>query len=117
VLTVRIKRISSAALTTTSTANQALELNNSMLLSAELKKLSGQILWADPRIVVDKSSAGTRGALVASTADFSSTGLTQNDIQGFNDRENARLFQQSALLSMVDRAARLIYEQAVAPDF
>jgi len=117
VLTASIKRVDGGAVTSTSTTNQALQVNNTLLLSAELRRLNGQILWNNPSLVVNRYSAATRSAVQTSTGDFASTGLLASDVIGLNDREVARSQQQSVYGPLVDEAARRVFEESVGPDF
>lgn len=117
VLSVRLKSVVSGATTSTSTTNQALQVNNSLTLAGELRRANGQVLWSVPAMTVSRGSAATRGAVVTSSAEFASSGLAAADVVGLNDREVARSQQAAALSSLVDQAARRIYEESVAPDF
>jgi hypothetical protein len=117
VLTASIKRVDGGAVTSTSTTNQALQVNNALVLSAELRRLNGQILWNNPSLVVNRYSAATRSAVQTSTGDFASTGLLASDVVGLNDREVARSQQQSVYGPLVDEAARRVFEESVGPDF
>ncbi len=117
VLTASIKRVDGGAVTSTSTTNQALQVNNTLVLSAELRRLNGQILWNNPSLVVNRYSAATRSAVQTSTGDFASTGLLASDVVGLNDREVARSQQQSVYGPLVDEAARRVFEESVGPDF
>lgn len=117
VLSVRLKGVLIGASTSTSTTNQALQMNNTMVLAAELRRANGQTLWSDPSMTVTRGSAATRGAVVTSSSEFASSGLAAVDLVGLNDREVARSQQQAALMSLVEQAARRVYEESVAPDF
>jgi hypothetical protein len=117
VLAASIKRVDGGAVTSTSTTNQALQVNNTLVLSAELRRLNGQILWNNPSLVVNRYSAATRSAVQTSTGDFASTGLLASDVVGLNDREVARSQQQSVYGPLVDEAARRVFEESVGPDF
>lgn len=117
VLSVKLKGVVSGATTSTSTTNQALQVNNSMTLSGDLRRANGQVLWSVPAMTVTRGSAATRGAVVTSSAEFASSGLAASDVVGLNDREVARSQQGAALSSLVELAARRIYEEAVAPNF
>lgn len=117
ILTVRLGGVRSGAVTSTSTTNQALQVNNTLVLSAELRRVSGQVLWSNPNLTVTNWSAATRSAVVTSSSEFASSGLVASDLVGLNDREVARSQQQSALSTLVEQVARKLYEEAVAPDF
>jgi len=117
VLTAAIKRVEGGAVTSTSTTNQALQVNNTLVLSAELRRLNGQILWNNRSLVVNRYSAATRSAVQTTTGDFASTGLLASDVVGLNDREVARAQQQSVYGPLVDEAARRVFEESVGPDF
>lgn len=117
VLEVRVRQFQSGALTSSSATNRALQLDNAMVISAVVRRVSGQVLWTNPDMRVFRGSAATRGAVVTSSAEFASSGLAASDVVGLNDREVTRSQQQSALVSLVDTAARKIFEEAVAPSF
>jgi outer membrane lipopolysaccharide assembly protein LptE/RlpB len=103
--------------TVTSTTDAALELSTSLTLAGELRRRSGGVLWRNDAVVVSKSFGADSGVVVTSSADFAGGSLGSQDLGSLDTREVSRSQEQEALVELADRAARTIYQEAVAPEF
>lgn len=117
VLRARILSVDRRTSTTTSTTDAALQQDTVLTLAAELRRSDGPVLWRNPALTVTKPFAATRGVVVTSSAAFSESSLGAQDLEGLGTREVSRGQEQEALQDLAQRAARIIYDQAVAPDF
>jgi len=95
----------------------SLEEDLIMVLSSELKRRNGQILWQLKNYVVRETFAGTSDVVVTSSSSFSQAGIGASTLGSLGNREVARGQQRIALSDMLDEASRVIYEDAVAADF
>ena len=55
--------------------------------------------------------------MVTSSADFVFNSVNASDLSGMSTREVARGQESEALEAMAIKAAQLVYDQAVAPEF
>ena len=117
VLKAKILKVHRGTRSVTSRTDTALELDTSVTLAGELRRAGGQVLWSNPRIVVSKAYGTTSGSVVTSSADFASGSIGASDLTGLSSREVQRGQEQEALEKLADQAARIIYDQAVSPDF
>lgn len=116
VLNVRIVSLMQSV-DTVSATNTANQMDSTMLLSGELRRVTGKVLWRDPQIRVSKNFATNADTVVTSSPDFASGSIATSDLAGLNQSELARGQQRQALITMTADAARMIYDKAVAPDF
>ncbi len=116
VLNVRVISLVQSVDTVSST-NTTNQMDSTMVLSGELRRTTGKVLWRDPQIRVSKNFATNANTVVTSSPDFASGSIATSDLSGLNQRELARGQQQQALLSMTTDAARMIYDKSVVPDF
>lgn len=116
VLRVRIVSLIQSVDTVSST-NTTNQMDSTMILSGELRRVTGKVLWRDNQVRVSKNFATNSSTVVTSSPDFASGPIATSDLSGLNQRELARGQQQQALLTMTSDAARMIYDKAVAPDF
>lgn len=117
ILTAKILKVKRDTNTVSSRADTALQQNTTMTLAAELRRISGPVLWRNPNLAVTKVFGSSSGAVVTTSADFAGGGLSSSDIGNLDARELARGQEQEALSTLADLAARQIYDDAVAPDF
>lgn len=120
ILRSRILRVDRNTATTTSNTDIALQFDATLQISAELKRVTGQTLWRDMNITVSKSYGTDSGSVVTSSAEFSLGGIGSSDfaaLQSNSSREVARGQEAEALAYLTEKAAREIYDSAVAPDF
>jgi outer membrane lipopolysaccharide assembly protein LptE/RlpB len=116
VLRVRIVSLIQSVDTVSST-NTTNQMDSTMVLAGELRRVTGKVLWSDSQIRVSKNFATNSSTVVTSSPDFASGSISTSDLSGLNQRELARGQQRQALLTMTDDAARIMYDKAVAPDF
>ena len=95
----------------------ALEQDLIMLVSSELKRRSGQVLWRNDRLAVRETFAGSRDVVVTTSSSFRQSGIDGSTLGSLGNREVSRGQQRIALSDMMDEASRLIYEDSVAADF
>lgn len=111
---VSVRRETSAV---TSNDETALRYDTVMTLAAELRRVSGPLLWQNNRMVVSKSFGTESSAVVTSSADFAGGGLAGSDLAALDVREISRGQEQEALGQLAEEVAKQVYNQAVAPDF
>jgi hypothetical protein len=117
ILEVRIIQVKQGTRTSTAATDTALTLDTEIVLFAELRRITGQVLWRNPTLNASASFGTARAAVVTSTAGFASNSLGSADLAGLNQRELARGQEQEALNSLCEQAASDIYDSAVMPDF
>lgn len=111
---IKTKKKTRASRSVTDTAQQ---LDTEVTLSAELRRLSGQVLYRNPNFTVSQAYASSRESVVSSSADFAGGNLGSADLSGLDAREVARGQEQEALNTVSDLVAKQIYDESVAPDF
>lgn len=117
ILNTRIKSVSRDTHTSTSKTDTALQLRIKMSLSAELRRVGGDILWRDNNMSVSKISGAESGVVVTSSTDFLGSNLGAGDLGALGSREVERLEGEQALNAIAEDAAVAIYNSAVMPDF
>jgi len=117
VLNARILKVRRATSTVSARDDGALQQDTSMIMAAELRRTDGPVLWRNKRIVVTKVFATSSDTVVTSSVDFAVGNIGASDLQGLDSREVSRGQEQEALANLADQAARIIYDQAVMPDF
>lgn len=117
VLNARILKVRRATSTVSARDDAALQRDTSMTIAAELRRRDGPVLWRNTRLVVTKASAAASNVVVTSSVDFASGSLGGSDIRGLDSRQVSAGQEQEALINLSEQAARLIYDQAVSPDF
>lgn len=117
VLNARILKVRRATSTVSARDDGALQQDTSMVLAAELRRTDGPVLWRNKRIVVTKVFATSSDTVVTSSVDFAGGTIGAGDLRGLDSREVSRGQEQEALNSLAEQAARIVYDQAVMPDF
>ncbi|MBN8547824.1 MAG: hypothetical protein J0M12_00765 [Deltaproteobacteria bacterium] len=117
VLKVRIVKVTRNQRTSTSKTDTQLQLDTVLTMAAELRRVTGQVLWRDNNISVTKAFGTTSGVVVTTSPDFASGTLGASDLNNLDDREISRGQEQDALRSLAQEAAQQVYNSAVAPDF
>lgn len=117
VLDAKILEINRATRAVTSNTDTALQYNTTLTLAAELRRVSGPVLWRNPNVAAMKSFGTTSNAVVTSSVDFASGSLGGSDLASLDDREVGRGQEREALMVLAEDIARIIYYEAVAPDF
>lgn len=120
VLRARILKIKRQAGSVTSSTDTALDVDTTMTVAAELKRVTGPVLWRNQAISVTRSFGSSAGVVVTTSPQFAGGNLSAGDLaqlEAGGTREVARGQEGDAFSSMCDETARLIYQAAVAPDF
>jgi len=114
---IKVKRSTGAVTSRTDTTiQQDLTLN----MAVELRRVTGPVLWRNMNLSVTRSFGTASGAIVTSSADFAAGSLSASDLAALESggtREVARGQESEALNSLAEKAAQIIYDSAVAPDF
>jgi len=120
VLKARILKVARSTGSVTSNTDTALQLDTTVTIAAELRRITGPVLWRDTSLAVTKSYGAERSVVVTSSPDFASNSLNASDLDQLSQggsREVARGQEADAFSDIADETARLVYENAVAPDF
>lgn len=117
ILRSRILRIQRETQTTTSSSDVALQERTVLVLALELRRLTGQILWSNPNLVVSQAFGTSSEVVVTSSPDFAQGNLSAADLSSLNTREISRGQEREALENLAEEAARRVYDEAVAPEF
>lgn len=117
VLRTTILKVGRDTQSTTSQTDTALQLDTSVTIASELKRTSGVLLWRNPQFTVRRAVGTASGGIVTSSADFASGSLGAGDVGALSSRELSRGQEQEAMNLLAEQAARLVYDQAVSPDF
>lgn len=111
---VDVKETTSAVRANT---NTSLQMQTTMFLTAELRRVTGPVLWRDNQIRVTQTFGADSSVVVTSSAAFAGGSISSGDLSGLSSREISRGQEASALNSLSDTAARQMYDKAIAPDF
>jgi len=117
VLYTRIVSIRRETGTVTSQTDTALQLDTILTIGAELRRVSGPVLWREPSMAVSRSFGTTQDAVVATSPGFAEGTIGAGDLGALDTREISRGQEQQALRMLTEEAARRIYNSAVAPEF
>ncbi len=120
VLKTRILKVKRATGTVTSNTDLALQLDTTMTMAAELKRVTGPLLWKNDSIEVRTTYGLSSSVVVTSSSDFASGSLAGSDIaalQSSGTREVARGQERGAFNSLAEQAAKIVYDSSVAADF
>ena len=117
VLTVNIEAVRRKSSTVNEETTAALQFDTELLVSGELRRITGPLLWRSEGMLISKQFAGTQGTVVTTSSDFAQSGLNAEDIAALSSREITRGQQSEALSDLIEIAAARIYDESVAPDF
>lgn len=117
VLRTRILDVKRDTETVTAKTESQLQSSTTMTVAAELRRVTGPILWANPNMVVSKMYGTTSDVVVTSSSDFAEGSIGSQDLAGLSDREVSRGQERQALESLTEEVAKTVYDDAVAPDF
>jgi outer membrane lipopolysaccharide assembly protein LptE/RlpB len=117
VLKVQVVDVKQSTSATRSNSNTSLQMDTTMFVAGELRRVSGPLLWRENRIRVTKTYGADQSAVVTSSPDFASGSISSQDLAGLSSREISRGQEQDALGNLAVEAARQVYDKAVAPDF
>lgn len=117
VLKVRVINVQETTSAVRSGTNTALQMQTTMFLSGELRRVTGPVLWRDNSIMVTQTFGADSSVVVTSSLDFAGGSIGAGDLSGLSSREVSRGQEASALRALSENAARMMYDKAVAPDF
>ena len=117
VLKVRILNVLENTGSTRSGSNTALQMQTTIMLAGELKRVTGPVLWRDGAIQATQTFGADSSVVVTSSLDFAGGPSGAGDLAGLSSREVSRGQEASALSALAANAARQLYDKAVAPDF
>lgn len=117
VLEATIQSINQETRTSTSNTDNALQQATVMIVSAELRRKSGPLLWKNPTILVTKVFGLDSSAVVASSADFATGGIDSSTLSSLDALEVTRGQQKQALEELTEQVATRVYTEAVLPEF
>jgi len=117
VLKVRILNVKDSTGATRSGTNTALQMQTTMTLAGELRRVTGPVLWRDSAIQATQSFGADSSVVVTSSLDFAGGPSGAGDLAGLSGREVSRGQEANALNTLASNVARQLYDKAVAPDF
>lgn len=120
VLKTRIVKVQRTTGAVNGASDSAIQLDAKMQLAAELRRVSGAILWKNPDFEVAATYGSVNQTVVTSSADFAASGLDQQSFAALGQngsREIQRGQERDVLNKLAEQAASQIYDSAVAPDF
>lgn len=117
VLKVRIVDVKETTSAVRSNTNTALQMQTTMSLTAELRRVTGPVLWRDNQIRVTQTFGADSSVVVTSSAAFAAGSISASDLSGLSSREISRGQEAGALNALAEDAARQMYDKAIAPDF
>jgi hypothetical protein len=117
VLKVRILNVHENTGATRSGSNTALQMQTTVTLSGELRRITGPVLWRSNSIQATQSFGADSSVVVTSSLDFAGGPSGAGDLAGLSSREVSRGQEANAMTTLASNAARQLYDKAVAPDF
>lgn len=117
VLKAKIIKVSKKSRTVTSTTDTVQQFDTILTMGAELRRVTGPVLWRNPTFTVSRAIGASGNVVVSSSADFAEGNLGASDLGGLDSREVTRGQEAEALEKLAVEAARKIYDESVAPDF
>ena len=101
------------------TGRTSLELQNLlvMTISSRLAKKDGSILWRNENLQITRPFANVSDAVVASSSEFATSGISSSDLTTLGNRELVRSQQAQAQQYLIQEAAKTIYLSSVAESF
>jgi outer membrane lipopolysaccharide assembly protein LptE/RlpB len=117
VLKVRILNVRENTGSTRSGSNTALQMQTTVTLAGELRRVTGPVLWRSNAIQATQSFGADSSVVVTSSLDFAGGPSGAGDLAGLSSREVSRGQEANAMASLASNAARQLYDKAVAPDF
>jgi outer membrane lipopolysaccharide assembly protein LptE/RlpB len=117
ILKVKVSSLKRATRTTQSNTDVALQLETTIVMAAELQRVTGQVLWRDSAIKVSQGFGTNQTSVVTSSASFAGGSIAGSDLSNLSAREISRGQENEVISKLAEDAALLIYNSAVAPDF
>ena len=117
VLSARILKVVKDTRTSTSSTDYQLQLNSTLTVAGELRRVDGSLLWRNTNMSVTKPYGTTQNVVVTSSAQFSAGNLSSSDLGALDDLQLGRGQEAQALGQAVLDVASRVYDEAIAPDF
>jgi outer membrane lipopolysaccharide assembly protein LptE/RlpB len=117
VLKVNVVDVKETTSAVRSNNNTALQMQVTMLMTGELRRVTGPVLWRDNKILVTQTFGADSSVVVTSSVDFAGGSIGAQDLAGLSSREVSRGQEAGALRALSEQAARQMYDKAIAPDF
>lgn len=117
VLNAIIKNVRRETRTTTSRTDTAVQYDSQLVLAADLRRVSGPVLWRNQEIAASRSFGTDSSVIVTSSADFADSSIDAVDLGNLDSREISRGQEAEVLEELAEQAARIVYQQAVTPEF
>jgi outer membrane lipopolysaccharide assembly protein LptE/RlpB len=120
VLRARILKVKRDTGAVTSQTDTALRVDTTMTVAVELRRVTGPLLWRNSNLSVMRQYAASAAGVVTGSAAFAGGNLGVADLNSLSttgSREVARGQEDEAFAYLTERAAQLVYDSAVAPDF
>lgn len=117
VLKSSVVSLTSALRNVTGGSNVEFQEDLILIVSGELRRTTGQLLWKNPRMAVSEPFASTGNAVVTSSSSFAQSNIGASSLGGLSSREVSRGQQEETLNDLVIETARKVYLEAVSADF
>lgn len=120
VLRARVTRVRRATGSVSSNTDTALQRDLSVAIAAELRRVTGPVLWSNSNVSVTRAYGAEQSVVVTSSPEFAGSTLGAADLDSLGtggSREVARGQEDEAFAAMSEELAQLVYDSAVAPDF
>jgi outer membrane lipopolysaccharide assembly protein LptE/RlpB len=120
VLRARVTRVRRATGSVSSNTDTALQRDLYVAIAAELRRVTGPVLWSNSNLSVTRAYGAEQSVVVTSSPEFAGSTLGASDLSALGtggSREVARGQEDEAFAAMSDELAQLVYDSAVAPDF
>lgn len=120
VLRTRILKVRRDTGAVSGETDSAIQLDTTMEIAAELRRVSGAILWRSTGFEVTQSYGSVNQLVLTSSSDFANTGIGQQDLNTLGqsgNREIQRGQERNVLNKLAEEAALKIYDASVSPDF
>lgn len=116
-LITSILSVSTQVRSVTGSSDIAQELEMILTVSALLKMKNGQILYRNDLLQVSESFGSVSNVVVTSSSDFAQGNIGVGALSTLGEREVSRGQKNEAIEDALEEAARVLYLDAVAPDF
>ncbi len=120
VLRARITKVRRATGSVESNTDTVLQRDLSIFMAAELRRVSGPVLWRNSNLAVTRIYGAEQSVVVTSSPDFAGGTLgasALDDLGEQGSREISRGQEDDAFANMSEELAALVYDGAVSPDF
>jgi outer membrane lipopolysaccharide assembly protein LptE/RlpB len=116
-LEVEVIQVKTASNTSVAVTDIAQELTTTMTVSGRLVRPNGLSEWYNPLLNVARTFGNVSGAVITSSSQFAQSGLSSADVDNLSQRELTRSQEDQAFQLLAEDVSRIIYDDAVAPEF